>query len=282
MKLRQKIFVLEGVNVDFNLKSEEGDLILVVNGYTTTIKFEDLFVGNTKRLKNSIKGHSILQGHDLVDGFLIDGDDNKYSLYFNEKNILFKKVNEPIIQALDIDLSDTDHDKYLDVLIDGIKQCREQENKDSSDSPEEEVKSEEENIESAKVDTKVVPPTPDNPADEIQLEEIISELEESGYDHFGKDQYNVFLQHNMIPVLYIGKEKAEYIETVYDEKDKASLTFMLRENTVIIGLEKDAIIFPASSTDLSTEDLSKVEALGEGVSHDTIELESGEVIEKTK
>lgn len=261
MKLRQKIFTLEGVNVDFNLKSEEGDLILVVNGYTTTIKFEDLFVGNTKRLKKGIKGHSILQGHDLVDGFLIDGDDNKYSLYFNEKNILFKEVTEPIIQDYDITLSDTDYDIYLDILIDGIKQYKEQVKEDSVESTEEST--DDKAIVDEEVETKEVTHTPDNPANEIQLEEIISELEEKGYDHFGKGQYNVFLQHNMRPVLYIGKEETEYIETIYDEEDKASLTFILNDNTVTIGVERDSLIFPNDKVD-------------------TIELSNGEVIEKTK
>lgn len=236
MKLIQKLFELIAVDGEFNLKKEEGELTLVVNGYTTTIKFEDLFVGNVKRYKTGVKGHSILQSHKLEDGFLLDGNDNKYSLYFNGKNIKFKEVTEPTFFDKDIELEDDDYNRYLDILLNGIEQSKSQEKDDKVEDTNEEVN---------------LPPEPESVAKDIEIEEIIEELEEQGYDHFGKGQYNAFLQHNKVPVLYVGKKKYEYTKTDYVEDsengDKATLEFKSGIFTVCIGILSDRLIFPGTS-----------------------------------
>lgn len=256
MKLRQKIYELTSLSEDFNLKTEEGDLVLVVNGYTTDIKIGDLFVGNVKILKNGIKGFSILQNHKLESGFLVDGDDNRYSLWINGKNLLFDEILDPTFQSSDIKLSEVKENKYLDVLIDGIKQFMIQEK--FTDEP---------------TVTDVKPPEPEVSAKEIELEEIIEELEDQGYDHFGKGQYNIFLQHNVKPVLYIGKVKAGYISTDYDDGDRANLTFNYDGVAVIIGIEKDGLTFPVSTPETAINDTPTPDA---SVHNDTIDTNTTE------
>ena len=101
-------------------------LTLVVNGYTTSIDFKELFVGNIKFLKNAIKGFSILQLNKLKEGFFVDGEKNKYSVRYDEINLLFKEVSDPIFQAVDIELSESERDVYWDILVDGIKDYKKQ------------------------------------------------------------------------------------------------------------------------------------------------------------
>ncbi len=266
MKLRQKIFNLRAVDGEFNLKSEEGELILVVNGYTTKVKFEDLCVGNTKRLKNAVKAHSILQTHKLEDGFLVDGADNKYSLHFNGKNILFEELTEAVISPYDVKLSEEEEIKYLDVLVSGIKDAQGQQK-------EEQVES----VKEALTTTEVPEVSSEIEAKEVELEEIIEELADQGYDHFGKGQYNVFLQHNRKPILYVGKENTEYIGTDYNEGDKAWITFKLNEEEISIGVEENALIFPASTkVDSDKPAPSSESAVNDTI--ETIELENGETV----
>ena len=79
------------------------NLLIVVNGVADNeIPFEKIFFQPEKRRKN-IKGYSILQHMNLIDGFFMSGDD-KISLY-NERNkehILFKGIRSPQIQMNDI------------------------------------------------------------------------------------------------------------------------------------------------------------------------------------
>ena len=79
------------------------NLLIVVNGVADNeIPFEKIFFLPEKRRKN-IKGYSILQHMNLIDGFFMSGDD-KISLY-NERNkehILFKGIRNPQIQMNDI------------------------------------------------------------------------------------------------------------------------------------------------------------------------------------
>lgn len=285
MELRDKIYSTyaeASVDKEYNLKLDKGDLMLVVNGYVTDININKLFVGDIKRRKTSIKGFSILQTHKIEDGFLVDGDNNKYSLWLPPSpeasvdegtNLLFKEIYEPVIQDRDKKLSIDEYNDYIDVLIDGIKQSKALEKQDKVESVKEDI--DPPPTPEASVDNND-PPTPKAPADEVELEDIIEELEEQGYDHFGKDQYNVFLQLNKKPVLYIGKEKVEYVSTSYDGENKANLTFVFNEKLIRISVEEDGITFPTSSTDLSTEDLSKVEAPKDegGSSEDNTEVEN--------
>lgn len=204
MKLTHKIYT-------FNKELNEG-IYLKVNGKIKDVTLDELFKNIQSKSKTKINGYSFLEYFKVVDGSLVDENENVYNFIDSESQEQVKliSINNAIVQFGNMQLTDEEDEKFGNMLVEPAEDEME-----PSTIQEEETEKEEE----IEIKTEAIKePTNEDSKNKEEFEEICSQLQSDGYKKKEVGGVVTFTKKEHDPIVFV-LDHGSYLEMNLSSED---------------------------------------------------------------